>query len=60
MESRDLTLLVWFKELLNSHREEEELRSRAKKWVVAFVFMTISKAIVVYTLMTKMGRLFIL
>ena len=25
MESRDLTLLVWFKELLNSHREEEEL-----------------------------------
>lgn len=53
-------MLVWFKELLNSHREEAELRSRAKKWVVAFVFMTISKAIVVYTLMTKMGRLFIL
>lgn len=57
MERRDLTFLfVCVKELylVNAHREERELRS---KWV-AFVVMTISKAGVVCTLMTKMGRLF--
>lgn len=49
-------LFVWFKELLNSLREEGALR----KGVVAFVFMTVSQTVVVCTRMTEMGRHFML
>lgn len=43
-------LFVWFKELLNSLREEGALR----KGVVAFVFMTVSQTVVVCARMTEM------